>query len=69
MEQLTRIVMEVMDNANAKPILSEEYVTNARLVTSKRTISAKVGNISKHGRRGKVVTTFCITGFEYFAKS
>ena len=30
MEQLTRIVMEVMDNANAKPILSEEYVTNAR---------------------------------------
>ena len=52
MEQLTRIVMEVMDNANAKPILSEEYVTNARLVTSKRTISAKVGNISKHGRRG-----------------
>ena len=68
MEQLTRIVMEVMDNANAKPILSEEYVTNASLATSKRTISAKVGNISKHGRRGKVVTTFCVTRFKYFAK-
>ena len=68
MEQLTRIVMEVMDSANAKPILSEKYVTNARLVTSKTTISAKVGNISKHGRRGKVVITFCITRLKYFAK-
>ena len=68
MEQLTRFVMEVMDSANAKPILSEEYVTNARLVTSKRTISAKVSNISKHGRRGKVVTTFCIARFKYFVK-
>ena len=68
MEQLTRIVMQLMDNAIAKRDIREEYVTSATLVTSDRTISAKVGNISKHGRRGRVVITFCITRLKYFAK-